>query len=308
MSPKIKTLKPNELLESFMDFGLKRNDIFKKGHELFYIAKLQDLTPISRPPVPPVKSKTHSLIFLTSGVLEMNVGYQKIHINKNECVIIPAGMVFSHSIENYNKGKEGKGIICGFSDDFLIGQIGSRDLLKSFEFLTILGNPIIKPKKQSIKYLVQSLNRIMYEYKTSNLKNVLILQSYFISILCELNTDYLSASLKKNKTAIKITNRFIELVHKKINTTHQVSTYASLLNISPNHLNKTIKIITQKSPSNWIREILINEAKVYLFQTDLSIQEISLQLGFDDQSYFTRIFKKQEGITPVAYRELIDLS
>jgi len=206
------------------------------------------------------------------------------------------------------KGAEAEGFICGFSDDFLIGQIGSRDLLKSFEFLTVWGNPIIKLKKQLAKYLLQSFRRILDEYKTNGLQNKLIIQSHFIATLCDLNVNYQPLSNHKNKTAVKLTNKFIELLYKNINTKHQVSGYASMLNISPNHLNKTIKLITQKSPSVWIRETLINEAKVLLFQTDLSIQEIASELGFDDQSYFTRLFKKQEGITPISYREMIDLS
>jgi len=304
MESKIKILKPNELLESFMCFGSKRNDIFKQGYEDFYIASLQDLTKISQPPVPPVKAKTHSLIFLTSGVLAMKAGFRPIKIHKNECIVIPAGKVFSHSVENYQEGIEGEGLICGFSNEFLIGQ----ELLKSLEFLTVWGNPIIKLKNQSAKYLVQSLHRILDEYTANGLQNKLILQSHLIATLCDLNVDYQPLSNHKNKTAVKLTNKFIELLHKNINTEHQVSGYASMLNISPNHLNKTIKLITQKSPSVWIRESLINEAKVLLFQTDLSIQEIASELGIDDQSYFTRLFKKQEGITPIAYREMIDLS
>ncbi|WP_147676922.1 helix-turn-helix domain-containing protein [Algibacter pacificus] len=308
MESKIKILKPNELLESFMCFGSKRNNIFKKGYENFYIASLQDLTEISRPPVPPVKAKTHTLIFLRSGVLVMKVGFHSTKIHKNNCIIIPAGKVFSYSLENYNEGKKGKGFICGFSNDFLIGQIGSQDLFKSFEFLTVWGNPIIKLKNKSAKYLVQALARIREEYTTNGLQNKLIIQSYLIATLCDLNINYQPISNHKNKTAVTITNRFKELLHKNIKTQHLVSDYASMLNISPNHLNKTIKLITQKSPSVWIKESLINEAKVLLFQTDFSIQEIALQLGFSDQSYFTRIFKTQEGLTPIAYREMIDLS
>ena len=308
MKSKIKTLEPNEFLESFMKFGSKRNDIFKQGYEDFYIANLQDLTEISQPPVPPVRAKTHSLLFLTSGVLAMKIGFHPIKIHKNECIIIPAGRVFSHSVENFREGQKGEGFICGFSDDFLIGQIGSRELLQSFDFLTLWNNPIIKLKKQSAKYLVQSFHRVLDEYKINGLQNRLILQSHLIATLCDLKLDYQSLGNHKNKTAVKLTSRFIELINKNVNSKFQVSSYASMLNVSPNHLNKVIKLITHKSPSVWIRESLINESKVLLFQTDLTIQEIASELGFDDQSYFSRLFKKQEGITPIAYRETIDLS
>jgi AraC-like DNA-binding protein len=189
--------------------------------------------------------------------------------------------------------------MCGFNDDFLIGKIGSRDLLKTFEFLTIWGNPVIRPKGESTMYLSHSLNRIFNEYADNGLQNKINIHAHLIALLCDLNNDYLPLSNHKNKRAVELTNRFKELLHQKINTTHKVSDYAAILNISPNHLNKSIKLITLKSPTAWIRETLINEAKVLLFQTDSSIQEIASELGIEDQSYFSRLFKKQEGISPV---------
>lgn len=308
MKSNIKTLQPNEFLECFMSFGAKRNEIFKKGFELFYIARLQDLRKISKAPVPPVKAITHSLLFLSSGSLSMKIGNKAITIGPNECILISAGQVFSYSSNDNEQSKEGNGFICGFNDNFLIGQIGNRELLKSFEFLTIWGNSVIQPKKQAVKYLTQSLNRIFDEYTLNGLHNKLILQSHLITILCELNVDYLPLSNQNNKTAIEITNHFIELIHQHINIKHKVSDYAAMLNISPNHLNKTVKLITLKSPSVWIRETIINESKILLFQTDLSIQEIASTLGIIDHSYFSRLFKKQEGITPVNFRKMIDLS
>lgn len=308
MKSKIKTLQPNELLESFMSFGSKRNDVFKQDYELFYIARLQDLTEISKTPIPPVKAITHTLLFLQSGMLFMRIGSHPIKIHQNECVVIPAGQVFSYSDDDDKKSDQGEGFICGFNDDFLLGQIGSRPLLKTFEFLTIWGNPVLKPSKKLATYLSHSLKRILSEYSDHGLQNKIIIQAHLIAVLCDLNTCYLPLSNHKNKAAVELTNRFKELLHQNINTTHKVSDFAAMLNISPNHLNKTVKLITQKTPSVWIRETLINEAKVLLFQSDLSIQEIASESGIDDPSYFSRLFRKQEGMTPATYRKMIDLS
>lgn len=308
MESKIKSLKPNQLMESYMSFGTKRNEIFKKGHDLFYIARLQDVSEISTPPIPPVKAITHTFFYLKSGKISMKVGSHDIKIGENECIIIPAGQVFSHNDEDVKKTGQGKGFMCGFNNDFLIGKVGSQELLKTFEFLNIWGNPVIRPKGKSTTYLTQSLNRIFDEYAENGLQNKIIIQAHLIALLCDLNKDYSSLSNHKNRTAVELTNRFIELLHEKIKTTHKVSDFAAMLNISPNHLNKSIKLVTQKTPSIWIRETLVNESKVLLFQSHLSIQEIASELGIDDQSYFARLFKKQEGITPANYRKMIDLS
>ncbi len=308
MKSKIKSLEPNQFLESFMSFGAKRNEIFKKDFELFYIAKLPEVNEISKLPVPPVKARTHTLFFPTSGLISIKIGSSTIKISQNECLIIPAGQVFSYSDEDLKKSEPGEGFMCGFNDDFLIGKIGNQELLKTFEFLNIWGNPVIKPKGKLIIYLTQSLNRIFDEYSENGLQNKITIQAHLIALLCDLNKNYLSLSNHKNKTAVELTNRFKELLHKNIKTIHKVSDFATMLNISPNHLNKTIKLITEKSPSIWIRETLINESKVLLCQSDLSIQEIAAELGIEDQSYFTRLFKKQEGLTPANYRKRIDLS
>ncbi len=305
MKSKIKTLNPDEFLENFMDSGSKRDEIFKQDFARFYIARLQDLREISKSPVPPVKAETHTLLFLTKGTLIMKIGFHSIKIYKNECVLIPAGQVFSHESDEKELGE---GFICGFADDFLISQIGNRELLKKFEFLTIWGNPIIKLQKENALFIVQLLKRNWREYVSNGLKNKLILEAHLIATLCDLNIDYQPLSNSTNKTAIALTNRFKELLHKNIHLNHKVSDYASMLHVSTNHLNKVVKLITQKSPSKWIGETLITQSKVLLFQSNQPINIIASELGIDDASYFSRLFKKHEGVSPAAYRKMIDLS
>lgn len=308
MKSKVSKLTPDELLESYITFGAKKYKIFKQNHELFYISSLSALTEISNPPLPPIKSFSHSLLFLTTGTLVMKVGFQQVKVYKDECLVVPAGKVFSYSLEDFENSKLGDGFLVGFNDDFLIGQIGSREVLKSFEFLSIWGNPIIKLNPKPASYFLQSCTRLMEEYEQFGLKNKLVVQAYLLAALCDLNINYKPLSNHANKAAVELTNRFKELLHLTINVEHKVSGYAARLSVSPNHLNKSVKLITEKSPSTWIRETLINEAKVLLFQSDLTIQEIVRELGMDDPSYFSRVFKKQEGMTPVEYRRLIESS
>jgi AraC-like DNA-binding protein len=87
-----------------------------------------------------------------------------------------------------------------------------------------------------------------------------------------------------------------------------VGEYAQALHVTPNHLNKAVKGVTGKSPSRWIDETLVLEAKVLLHQTDLSVGEVAAALGLFDASYFSRLFKKYAGVTPVAFRKKIEKS
>jgi AraC family transcriptional regulator, transcriptional activator of pobA len=152
------------------------------------------------------------------------------------------------------------------------------------------------------------LNRIYLDYSTNGLQHLDIIQSYFIATLCEINSIYKPLSISNQTTAINISNKFKALVFANIKSKHLVTYYADLLNITPNHLNKLVKNITGKSPTKWIDDTLVLEAKVLLYQTNYSISQVAEEVGIYDPSYFSRLFKKYEGITPLEFRKKIEKS
>lgn len=88
--------------------------------------------------------------------------------------------------------------------------------------------------------------------------------------------------------------------YKKIKTP---SEYAKRLNISTSYLNECVKATTGKSVSAHIQQRIVLEAKRLLFHSLLSIKEIAVELGYDDYSYFIRLFVKLAGCTPTVFRE-----
>jgi AraC-like DNA-binding protein len=151
------------------------------------------------------------------------------------------------------------------------------------------------------------LERLRKEYSETAFTDLNIVQSYLIALFYEMNKNAIKTP-KNISAAETITAKFKELIHDQIKTHHEVNYYASLLNITPNHLNKCVKTVTGKSAVKWIDDNIVLEAKYLLFQTTLTVGEIATQAGFEDQSYFSRFFKKLEGISPVQYRKMIDKS
>lgn len=78
--------------------------------------------------------------------------------------------------------------------------------------------------------------------------------------------------------------------------------FAGLLKISVPYLNECIKAATGKSVSYHIQYRIVLEAKRLIYHSDKSIKEIATELGYDDYSYFTRLFTKVCGMTPTAFR------
>lgn len=74
-------------------------------------------------------------------------------------------------------------------------------------------------------------------------------------------------------------------------------------NISISHYSRTFKQKTGSSPINFFNQLKIQKSCQYLYFTDRSIKEICTDLGFDDQYYFSRLFRNIVGISPSKYRK-----
>jgi AraC-like DNA-binding protein len=74
-------------------------------------------------------------------------------------------------------------------------------------------------------------------------------------------------------------------------------------NLHPTHFSRAFKQYAYKNLTDFIREERLKKAKEMLATTVMSITEISLSTGFFDQSHFSRFFKRQFGVTPLAYRQ-----
>lgn len=80
------------------------------------------------------------------------------------------------------------------------------------------------------------------------------------------------------------------------------ASYAQLLNISTAYLNECVKKATGQSVSSHIQQRIILEARRLLYHSDKSVKEIAGELGYEDYPYFSRLFGKVAGMTPLAFR------
>jgi len=103
-------------------------------------------------------------------------------------------------------------------------------------------------------------------------------------------------------------NHFRKLLDEHFLTLHKPSDYANLLAITPDNLTKRTTRYFKKTPSQLIQERLILEAKKQLHLTRKSIKEIAWNLKFQDEFYFSRVFKKFTKVSPQAFRDKTGIS
>ena len=109
-----------------------------------------------------------------------------------------------------------------------------------------------------------------------------------------------------NEDETSLIREFNFLVEQHFRDKHKVADYAALLNKSPKTLSNIFQKHSSKSPLQFIQNRKILESKRLLGYSDLQVQEIGYQVGYDDVQSFSRFFKKQTGHSPISYKMNIE--
>ena len=96
---------------------------------------------------------------------------------------------------------------------------------------------------------------------------------------------------------------FLESVFAPDRMPGTIATYADAAGISENYLSRLVKKSTGRSVGAWIDIVRIQRAKHLLATSALSVIDVAAAVGIEDQSYFSRLFKKETGMTPSSFRK-----
>lgn len=108
--------------------------------------------------------------------------------------------------------------------------------------------------------------------------------------------------LSKAKICSLPVSRSIDYINDKLHSRITVTDLANYVNVNPSYLSKIFKKETGMTITDYITKKKIETAKNLLTYSDLSASEIAPLLAFPSQSYFTEVFRKTVGVTPVKYR------
>lgn len=107
---------------------------------------------------------------------------------------------------------------------------------------------------------------------------------------------------KKQLRPAQIMQEFKYILTENFKTEKRPAAYASMLNISESYLNESLKNTTGLPVSYWIINEVMLEAKRLLYYSNLNVKQIAHEVGYDDHTYFSRLFKKTSGVTPLAFK------
>ena len=91
-------------------------------------------------------------------------------------------------------------------------------------------------------------------------------------------------------------------MHQHIDKKITLSDLADHCGLSVSHYSLLFKKRTSRTPIQYFNKLKIQKACQMLDLTDMHIKEISIRLDFEDQFYFSRVFRKEMGLPPIEYR------
>lgn len=153
--------------------------------------------------------------------------------------------------------------------------------------------------RQAIKYGVKEY--LIKPVSTEDLQSSLIkIKTLLDSEMNELSS--LSGQAISSEELVQMIEIYIKNNYRKSLSIPEI---AKSLHFSPDHLSRVYKKITGQSPLKYLINLRIKEAKQYLVsRPDMSIKAVGEIVGYDDQYYFSRIFKNCTGFYPTEYRTM----
>lgn len=274
--------------------------VFKKHHsQLFHINRIEDYRPFMKLAAAPFRHVVHDFFFLTKGSSKRSKGLDDYDFSKNTFFFVPANQITVHEYVS----EDATGYFCYFSQEIFNNKFSQKDVLDEFPFLAFSGYPVVHVDDGDVvAAIVNILERLLSEYGNKHISPNLF-SSYLLALFFEIKRYTKTGGKIKEDASTRIAQQYKNLLIRNIYEKNRIADYASMLNVSVNHLNKCVKTATSKSAQELLIEMMLMEAKALLKQTDLSVNEIAWKLRKEDPSDFTKFFKSKVGLTPTEYRK-----
>lgn len=247
-----------------------------------------------------MKVDVDTIIFCRKGTAHIEIDLIPYGIVANTQLIIIAGSIV-HNISN--------------SDDFKISYItfkhevydeATAQLEPSFTFF-LKEYPCVQLGEKRINkmnYLVEAMEDFYNEknncFRVKIFKNNI--QSFLLDVYDKTRTLFKIDKSEEVGRREELFIKFIHLIHKYCPQQREVGFYAEKLCITSRYLSSITQNIADKSAKYIIDKHTIQRIKIMLKYSNMSIQDISYELNFPDQSFFSRYFKKHTGMSPLEYR------
>jgi len=245
----------------------------------------------------PHRHNSYVLVLFTNGIGTHDVDFDTFHIQPGSMFFMQPGQ-----IHHWDLSDDIDGFVVFYSQE-MYNLYFRQKTIDTYPFYHSLGNsPEMLLDAKETKNFVSYFYHMLEEYQGNKMMKMDKIINTLDNIHIEITRKYTESHVLEThsyNTKIRDFNLLLEKWFLKEKTP---SFYASQLHITLKHLNRICNEILKKTTTQVITDRIILEAKRMLMDKKITVNEIASALGFDDYSYFVRLFKKHVGITPTVFR------
>lgn len=198
------------------------------------------------------------------------------------------------------------GTVVSFTREFLEGGGDDGFLMNLPFFYTAKNAPWLRLKKDQAVEVREIFRELQQEYDRAQEGAAEVVRSLLRILFVKAARWHAveSPMVGRGRQAI-LARRFRQEIERHHHEWLTLEPFAKALGVTANHLNDAVRQETGEAAGEHLRQRRLLDAKRRLLHSTMSVSEIGYGLGFDDPSYFSRFFKRYEGMTPAAFRSQI---
>ena len=236
-----------------------------------------------------------------------SINFEDFPICDNQLFFLSPGDIHNFSKQN----DDVEGIAIAFRKELLNNiptKVADRILFNAYNDF---GKPSIAKidanTADSLEMWIKALKSLLADqnslYKDSDYSMAATLSVIFN--LLKRHASWENDFINFNSNGLEIISKFKNSIKENLKESHSPAFYSINIGVAESKLSAITKEICGLSPRKLINKEIILEAKKLLINNSISIKEISEELGFTDAPHFVKFFKKETGMTPGQFKDLL---
>lgn len=270
------------------------------------------LLPCPKESSPPITSDCYTISLKKVVRGEVNYGRTKYDFTNGALVFVAPRQVLQwDSAVAYDR----KGFAITFHEDFIRGTPLAQQV-KRYGFFSYSANEALhlSPKEEKqVEAIVESIDLEYRGNQDAFSKDIII--AHLTTLLKYADRFYERQFVNREEMSSQLSERFAQTLSAYFDSGQlqtlgipSIAKIAEELSVTQRYLSDTLKRDTGKTSTEHLQAHLIDVAKELLLDPGKAVSDVAYQLGFEYPSYFSRLFKKQAGVSPSAYRDKYKLN
>lgn len=266
----------------------------------FYLESTGDAVRAFGPGIPPTRFQFYFIGLVARSRASCTTGLASFRVGPRTAFFVPPEQI--HSSRNWSTRDLGHAL--SFSEAFYVENLADKSALRRSPLFRWDRPPFLRldpARDRDLRGLFTALAAEWARRPRHSPAALRLLLQLVVTRLEEGLGDDRGDDRPLDANA-RLYQRFRSALEEVFRTEKSPAAYAGRLGVHPNHFATAIRTASGLPPGEWIRARVILEAQCLLGNTTRAIKEVAAELGYDDEAYFSRLFKKSVGVSPRDYQ------